>query len=440
MSIRHPLFVPSPSIPPPSVPPSSLPPSIPSSRPPSVSSLSPFLTPPPSSVTGSSGPAHTSFSRTSSFSIASITSSHLPNNPNYPPPATPSNIPHTLAQPVPSSSGPSTSLHTLPSNPPLHPLNYPLTTGDLSFPLSEHYPLPHTARSDYPPVTPASSAHDPVRSLPVTSNYTPVSSYANPVASSSHIIRTSFPSSSLPPRIPCAKGAILSEYNAGVLGLSVPYKKLAMRHFENYLRLEKEFVIINYPELTSDYDKDHQGGNSVYMGSLEVGLGSSSSIPPFSTAPPPITNEYAHNPVSCTPSVPFSVPSQRVPIQVFRRDIPVEPHTVHSSSRDSIPRISTNYQTSDTFPIFDISNPIMTSLRNPVNPVTQDFSQMRQPKYPTSSMASTQYPDYPARSSHSRYPEQAVSQSPSFVPDRGFNPVQVPDPTPDRVPYVPTSI
>ena len=255
--------------------------------------------------------------------------------------------------------------------------------------------------------------------------------------SRSQSIRTSIPSSSLPLRIPSVRGVNLTEHNADVLGLSVPYKKIVLYHFENYLRLDREFVMCNYPELTSDFDKDHQGGDSVYLGSLEVGSDSSSSIPPFKPVPPPVSNDPPPVSVSCTPvsSIVLSLPglSQRTPIQVFRRDTPVMPHTVNASTRVLNPLTSTpHYQTRNTYPICDISNPIATTIYEPVIPVEQDYA------------APWWYPDYSIPSAASlRFPDHAAPQLPVSSPDPVINPVSVPDTVPDtsdRVPYPPVSI
>ena len=130
----------------------------------------------------------------------------------------------------------------------------------------------------------------------------------------------------------------MAEHDAGVLGLSLAYKRLALYYFKNNMNLDRHFVSQVYPILIGDFDRDHQGGYSVYMSYLGVSSHALvSSSPPVSpvlsvspsvaiSAPPPISGP----PITAFPvSVPIlpHVP----PIQVFRRDIPVTLRTVSSS-------------------------------------------------------------------------------------------------------------
>ena len=348
---------PSPFILPPSVPTPSLPPFPPPFSVPPVSASSPLHVSHYSTTT-SGLPVTTVHSSGFSFpiTVASMTCSAPPSLPILPPPYStsfPSPSPIATDSRTHSALTPSVTVHKhyRPSGPghahsvhnASHPLlphtsfNFPLLSSTSSSSLSALPHLPHTQ------VTPANIFSS---SVPVsTTDYPPPSSFASvfPLTPSPSPSPLPTPvSASLPPstssdttrplRMTSVKGAWLSEYNAGVLGLSVPYKRLAKSRFAQYKVLDRQYVYSTCPDLLPDYDKDHQNGSSVYIGSLELGASSfPPSLPSVSSVPQSVVSSVLPPTISCSsPPVSLTLPLKRElpPIQVYRRDIPVHPSTV----------------------------------------------------------------------------------------------------------------
>ena len=94
----------------------------------------------------------------------------------------------------------------------------------------------------------------------------------------------------------------LTNYNTGKLGLSQDYRKLANYFFLHNFKFDRSYVYHHYPAL-HDFERDHQGGESVFLGSLRV---SSSSLAPPLTSSSPVAQTSLF---ALPPLPPASLPS-----------------------------------------------------------------------------------------------------------------------------------
>ena len=117
---------------------------------------------------------------------------------------------------------------------------------------------------------PASSSSSLSQSS-ASSSLTKLSSSSSSSTSSSSLPSAVTPSlvNTVTPSTPSSPFS-LPRFNAGVLGLLKAYRKM-IRHFYRYnVQYHRAYVSDNFPVLLVDFDKDHQGGDSVYLGSLRV--------------------------------------------------------------------------------------------------------------------------------------------------------------------------
>ena len=89
-------------------------------------------------------------------------------------------------------------------------------------------------------------------------------------------------------------------YNAGVLGLSVKYQRLAEYFYHRKFDFDRSYVLQYYPEIIPEFDRDYQGGESVFMDSLRAASFSSSSAPLISSSPLSHAPPLSHPPTSHT--------------------------------------------------------------------------------------------------------------------------------------------
>ena len=69
---------------------------------------------------------------------------------------------------------------------------------------------------------------------------------------------------------PQSKNLSLAKYNAGILGLSIEYQAMAEYFHNNELELTRDYIFNFHNSLIKDYDKDHQGGESVFIQSVKA--------------------------------------------------------------------------------------------------------------------------------------------------------------------------
>ena len=259
-----------------------------------------------------------------SVSLPSSSSSVVvsPSLPLLPPSVPPPSLPPLPPLPQFSASHvPSSVLLSAPSAPPIVSVSsFPPLSGFSQYSLSQP-PLPPLplCQSNLPPASSTYSRTVPPVFLPPP----PVSVFGS--GSSLSSAASSLPSTlgSLFSSVSSAANFVssssgntsLADYNAGILGLSTKYRNLAQFYFNRMCSLSREFVARNHPELLSDYDRDHQGGDSVFMGSLRVDSTPSSSSPrssvyssvgvvlPPPPLPPVIKPAVSAFPVSFTHSV-----------------------------------------------------------------------------------------------------------------------------------------
>ena len=69
---------------------------------------------------------------------------------------------------------------------------------------------------------------------------------------------------------PQSKNLSLAKYNAGILGLSIEYQSMAEYFHNNELEFTCDYVVGFHHSLIKDYDKDHQGGESVFLAAIDI--------------------------------------------------------------------------------------------------------------------------------------------------------------------------
>ena len=201
----------------------------------------------------------------------------------------------------------------------------PSSSRSPTLPPASNHPPPHSL----PPVSSTqltpSSAFSGANALPSylhLSNSSGTFSYANDFSATSKVSSAPIVSSS---SLSSASPFSLAHHNANVLGLSNEYRVLFRLANKAKWVPSRDFIINNYPHLIVDFDKDHQGGDSVYLSSINSDPASSISpsrpdisgpsssfpppLPPRSPMVPPISAFKISPAVSTSSSILSSIPS-----------------------------------------------------------------------------------------------------------------------------------
>ena len=130
--------------------------------------------------------------------------------------------------------------------------------------------------SSVPPTpSPAATPSAPHFAFPPSLPSFSLSLSSVPSSLSSRPISASSPYHS-PPRsvfsipTPQSKNLSLAKYNAGILSLSIEYQAMAEYFHNNDLELTQDYIFNFHNSLLKDYDKDHQGGESVFIQSIKA--------------------------------------------------------------------------------------------------------------------------------------------------------------------------